>query len=399
MKILRVINSMNPVNGGPCQGIRNTVPQVASLGHVSDVVCLDHPDDAWIGKDTFKVFAVGKASGPWAYNKALMPWLIEHLSDYDAVIIHGLWQYHSYAVIKAVKALKKSGRQVPKVLVMPHGMLDPYFQKAPGRKLKALRNSIFWHLIESKVINYADGILFTCQEELELAAQTFNNYHPKAVYNVGYGILPPPPKETIDNEAFYRLLPEAQKQSFILFLSRIHEKKGVDLLLKVFDKVSNKVDAPLLVVAGPGIDTEYGKLLLEIVAQSEFLKSNVRFVGMLQGEVKWSAFYNCEAFILPSHQENFGIAVAEAMACAKPILISDKVNIWQEIQNNHAGFVENDTEQGTENLLKKWEASNGEERESMANNSLLAFKKYFTVEQAAHNLINTINTIKTTKHA
>lgn len=392
MKILRVINSMNPVNGGPCQGIRNTVPQIASLGHDSDVVCLDHPDDAWIGKDTFNVFAVGKASGPWAYNKALMPWLIEHLTNYDAVIIHGLWQYHSYAVIKAANALKKSGRQVPKVFVMPHGMLDPYFQKAPGRKLKALRNSIFWHLIESKVINSADGILFTCQEELELAAQTFNNYHPKAVYNVGYGILPPPLKETIDNEAFFRLCPDAQQQSFILFLSRVHEKKGVDLLLKAFDKVSNKTNAPLLVVAGPGIETEYGKLLQEIVAQSEFLKSNVRFVGMLQGEVKWSAFYNCEAFILPSHQENFGIAVAEAMACAKPILISDKVNIWQEIQNSHAGFVENDTELGTENLLKKWESCNSDERKTMADNALLTFQKFFTVEQAAHNLINTINT-------
>jgi glycosyltransferase involved in cell wall biosynthesis len=118
---------------------------------------------------------------------------------------------------------------------------------------------------------------------------------------------------------------------------------------------------------------------------------------MLQGEVKWSAFYNCEAFILPSHQENFGIAVVEAMACAKPILISDKVNIWQEIKNSHAGFVENDTENGTENLLNKWCASNSEERKSMGNNAQSAFQKYFTVEQAAHNLINTINT--TTKHA
>ncbi len=397
MKILRVINSMNPVNGGPCQGIRNTVPQIASLGHSSDVVCLDHPDDAWIGKDAFKVVAVGKASGPWAYHQALLPWLIEHLSEYDAVIIHGLWQYHSYAVVKASKAIKKSGNHVPKVYVMPHGMLDPYFQNAPGRKLKAIRNSIFWHLIESKVINSADGILFTCQEELELAAQTFNNYHPKAVYNIGYGILPPPLKDSIDNEAFYHVCPDAQHQSFILFLSRIHEKKGVDLLLKAFDKVSNSSNAPLLVVAGPGIDTDYGKLLQGIVAQSEFLKSNVRFVGMLQGEVKWSAFYNCEAFILPSHQENFGIAVVEAMACAKPILISDKVNIWQEIKNSHAGFVENDTENGTENLLNKWCASNSEERKSMGNNALSAFQKYFTVEQAAHNLINTINT--TTKHA
>ncbi|MFM6984739.1 MAG: glycosyltransferase [Chitinophagaceae bacterium] len=393
MKILRVINSMNPEKGGPCQGIRNTIPQIDLMGHVSEVVCLDDSADAWIGKDKFKVYAVGKASGPWAYNKNLMGWLKENLGNYDAVIIHGLWQYHSYTVIKAVKNLRKSGKSAPMVYVMPHGMLDPYFQKASGRKLKAIRNSVFWHIIESEVVNSADGILYTCQEELELAAQTFSNYRPKEVYNVGYGILQPPVKSHVSIDAFYSFCPEAKEKPFILFLSRVHEKKGVDLLLKAFDKVYNsQSNVPMLIVAGPGMDSEYGKSLQNIVAQSDFLKSNVRFVGMIQSDIKWSAFYNCEVFILPSHQENFGIAVAEAMACSKSVLISDKVNIWQEIKNGRGGYVENDTEQGTEKMLRQWLNTSAADREMMANHAFETYKQFFTVEQAASNLLKVINT-------
>ncbi len=391
MKILRVINSMNPENGGPCQGIRNSIPQIDLMGHVSEVVCLDDSTDPWIGKDVFNVYAVGRASGPWAYNKNLLAWLMENLGNYDAVIVHGLWQYHSYAVIKAVRSFRKSGKLSPRVYVMPHGMLDPYFQKAEGRKLKAIRNSVFWHLIESNVINSADGILFTCQEELDLASQTFSNYHPRAVFNVGYGILPPPNNNKVNIKAFYDLCQDAQGKPFILFLSRVHEKKGVDILLNAFDKVyKSQSDAPMLIIAGPGMATEYGKSLQNIVAQSDFLNSNVRFVGMIQGDIKWSAFYNCEVFILPSHQENFGIAVAEAMACSKPVLISDKVNIWQEIKNGGGGYVENDTEQGTENMLRQWLNTNSNEREMMAKHALDTYKQFFTVEQAANNLLKVL---------
>lgn len=397
MKILRVINSMKPETGGPCQGIRNTIPQMDHLGAVSEVLCLDDTSYVYPNTDTFKIHAIGQSKGPWAYHKDLMPWLLKHLSDYDIVMIHGLWQYHSYAVIKAIKQLKKQDIAVPNVYVMPHGMLDPYFQKAAGRRLKAIRNSIFWHLIESKVINQADGILFTCQEELELASQTFPNYHPKKVYNVGYGVLPPPAVSTDLNQSLYNAFPFLSDQLFILFLSRVHEKKGVDLLLNAYQTVyeNSTTPAPILLIAGPGMDSDYGKQLSDMVSKSDFLNSKVHFVGMLQGDVKWGAFYNSEVFILPSHQENFGIAVAEALACCKPVLISDKVNIWREIEQGQAGIVAKDDLNGVIHLLDKWKLSTIDERKTMSDRAYHTYQKHFTVEQAAHNLNSVFKTTMT----
>ena len=71
-------------------------------------------------------------------------------------------------------------------------MLDPYFQTTKERKWKSIRNYIYWYLIEKKVIGEADGLLFTCEEEMRLASLTFKQYHPKSTFNVGYGINEPP---------------------------------------------------------------------------------------------------------------------------------------------------------------------------------------------------------------
>ena len=203
MKILRVISSMDPKGGGPCQGIRNSIPALKNLGIENDVVCLDHPDSDYLGHDCFPIYAIGAPKGPWAYNKSLIPWLIKHASNYNAIIIHGLWQFNSYAVYKAIKLIKgKDDNKSIHYYVMPHGMLDPYFQKAPERRLKAARNWLFWKLVEGKVVNDANGVLFTCEEELILARETFTPYKPKQELNVGYGILEPPNKSPKIIKAF-----------------------------------------------------------------------------------------------------------------------------------------------------------------------------------------------------
>lgn len=399
MKVLRVINSMNPVKGGPCEGIRNSIPELKKYGVESDVLCLDAPEETFIGKDNFKVYAIGPAVGPWAKSSSLKPWLMQHLSNYDVVIVHGLWQYHSHAVVKVANTLKSKNKPCPKVYVMPHGMLDPYFQKAPGRKIKAIRNSLFWYFIEKHVINTSDGILFTCKEELELAAQTFKDYSPKAVYNVGYGINAPVPYNDNLSKKFTNQYPALLNKSMILFLSRIHEKKGVDLLLKAFEMSYSKIttNVPALVIAGPGMETDYGQSLQAIIDNSTFLKAHVHCVGMLQGDLKWGAFHSCEVFALPSHQENFGIAVVEALACGKPTLISNKVNIWREIHDNYAGFVDTDDANGVNTILKKWRDTSTSERVMMSKHAIETYQKYFTIEQAAINLFNVLKT--NLKHA
>lgn len=390
MRILRVIASMDPASGGPCQGIRNSIPALKKLGVENEVVCLDAPDAPFIGSDPFPVTALGPHKTPWQYSSLLLPWLQKNLGRFDAVIAHGLWLYTSYAAGKAVTLYRRQNpsKKAPAFFVMPHGMLDPYFQKAGTRKLKALRNVLYWQFIESRVVNNADAVLFTCQAELELARIPFKPYHPEAELNVGYGIPAPKAFNASMKKAFEEVCPGLNNRSYLLFLSRIHEKKGTDILIKAYERVclSGHKDLPALVIAGPGMETDYGKQLGQLVNESDLLRENVFFPGMLSGDHKWGAFYGCEAFVLPSHQENFGIAVVEALACGKPVLISNQVNIWHEIKNAGAGLVDDDDAEGTYRLLDAFVNMPVIEKQTMKLNALTCYHTHFSIEKAAQKL-------------
>ncbi|MBA4057282.1 MAG: glycosyl transferase family 1 [Marivirga sp.] len=388
MKILRVIGSMDPALGGPCQGIRNTIPALEKLGVHNEVVSLDDPSSPFLNQDPFKTHALGPPSSPWQYGDKLIPWLIDNLTRFDVVIIEGLWLYYSHATAKAIRYLRKNSKTVPNLFVMPHGMLDPYFQKAPERRLKAIRNWIYWKLIESHVINSADGVLFTCEAELLLAREPFRPYHPKRELNIGFGIERPPAFESKMHQAFLKQCPELKDQKYFLFLSRIHEKKGVDLLVKAYARVY-KEGYPKLVIAGPGLDSAYGRKISQLIYENDEIKGAVSTPGMLAGDSKWGAFYGCEAFVLPSHQENFGIAVVEALACAKPVLISNQVNIWHEIQSEGAGLIGDNTLDGTCRLFENWNSLSSDEKVEMGSKAVDSFEKLFAIGPAAARMVET----------
>jgi glycosyltransferase involved in cell wall biosynthesis len=391
MRLLHIIASMDPISGGPSQGIRTLNEAMQKMGVIREVVCLDPPGSAYLPNDNFKIHAIGPAKGPWNYSPDLSKWLNANISRFDVVIINGLWLYPSYATWKVIKNIKRRSpdKKLPKVLVMSHGMLDPYFQVAKERKLKALRNWLYWKLIENKVVNDADGLLFTCETELLLARQTFKPYHPKNEYNVGYGIAPPPVLHHGMTEAFNELCPGLMGKPYLLFLSRIHPKKGVDMLIKAYISLHKSITAaggaiPKLVIAGPGIDTAFGKLIQQLLIQEPVVQADVLFPGMLSGNAKWGAFYGCEAFVLPSHQENFGLAVVEALACGKAVLISDQVNIWREIEKEGGAIVAPDTLEGTLGMLKQWLNMGFESKTSMGSMALSAYLKNFEINEVAH---------------
>ena len=287
---------MNPATGGPCQGIRNMIPELEKRGYNNNVLCLDNPKADFISNDVFKIIPLGPKKTTWQYSKRLYPWLLEHLLKFDTVVVHGLWTYHGYAVNKAFNYLKQKHRdQLPNLYIMPHGMLDPYFQKAEGRKLKALRNNIYWKLLEQYLVNQAKGILFTCETEKILARQSFAPYHPVREINVSYGIPQPPVFQNILYEAFIQNCPMVNGKPYLLFISRIHEKKGVDILINAFKEMkAQHSDFSSLVIAGPGLDTAYGKKMKHIAGNTP----DVHFVNMLSGDAKWGAFYGCEDFVL-----------------------------------------------------------------------------------------------------
>lgn len=386
MRILRVIASMDPVSGGPCEGIRNSIPAMEKMGVLNEVASLDDPDAAYIKEAPFKIYAFGPAKGPYAYCAGLSTWLEQNLEMYDVVVIHGLWLYNSYCTFRVWQKLKLNGRKMPGLFVMPHGMLDPYFQKSRQRLPKALRNWIFWKLIERKVVNAADGLLFTCQEELLLARKTFKPYHPKAEFNVGYGIKAPPVAIEGFLENFLKACPQVKGKDYWLYLSRIHPKKGIKNLIKAYLKLKNEDESiPDLVVAGPGLESSFGKNMVQLAKGYP-----VHFPGMLKGSAKWGAFQNANAFILASHQENFGIAVVEALACGIPVLISNKVNIWREIEIEKAGFIKNDCFTETLLLLKEYHQLKPEEKSLMGENSRRLFLKKYQIKEAASQMLRVL---------
>jgi glycosyltransferase involved in cell wall biosynthesis len=191
--------------------------------------------------------------------------------------------------------------------------------------------------------------------------------------------------------AFQEKCPELNGSPYFLFLGRIHEKKGVDILINAYKENKINISAsaipgmrfPKLVVAGPGLETPYGKRIKSLVSESPDIQDSIFFPGMMTGDAKWGAFYGSQAFVLPSHQENFGIAVVEALACRKPVLISNQVNIWREIESSGAGFVAPDTLEGTISLFQRWNKSRREDKQRMQFGAGHSFEKYFSMDETA----------------
>ena len=140
-----------------------------------------------------------------------------------------------------------------------------------------------------------------------------------------------------------------------------------------------------MVIAGPD-NIDWVPALKKIANDLEIC-DRITWTGMISGDLKWGAFHAAEAFILPSHQENFGIAVVEAMACSLPVLISDKVDIFKEINNDHAGLVNADTQTGTDQLFNDWLRLSEETRYSIGQNALSSFQARFEVQNATKELL------------
>lgn len=372
MRLLHVIHDLSPAKGGPAENLLQLSYGYAEVGIHLEVLTLDPPDAAYLARYPFPVHALGGASSKFGYNRAELSWLRAHIRSFDAVVVDGLWHYSGAAVRKAARA---SG--VP-YLVFPHGMLDPWFKRTyPGKHVK---KQIFWWLAQAAVLRDAYRVVFTSEEERDLAAGTFRPSHWTSAV-IPLGIRRPSGDPHAQAEAFYTHCPQARGRRFLLFLSRIHPKKGCDLLLKAFCTVAPAHPELDLVMAGP--DPEHMRPALEAIPAEAGLAGRVHWVGMLQGDTKWGAFHAADAFVLPSHQENFGIAVAEAIACRLPVLLSNQINIFKYILEDETGFVEDDTEAGTLRLIERWLALKPEEKAAIAARADDSFDKRFSVLSCA----------------
>ena len=395
MKILNIVGSMDPELGGLAQMIRSVSAIHHEMGHEVDVLSLDAPDSGIPEDAAFRLIAVGPGKYGWGYCKGLKSWLKAHLNEYDGVIMHGLWQYPSIAVADVISELRRQEKATPVFFAFPHGMLDPWFQSWKRRPLKTFRNLLYWHLFENRVIRSADTMLFTCLTEVRLGTKTFHRYRAKKNLAIPFGCTAPPPETEAMQIAFRNNCPNLEDAPYWLFISRIHPKKGVDLLVKAYCKklqesISSSLSFPHLVIAGPGLNTPYGRLITELASSHP---EHIHFPGMLTGDAKWGAFYGSCGFFLPSHQENFGIAVAEALGCGKRVYISNQVNIYEEISSCDAGIVADNNIKGTEllieNALKDLPESDSEEYRMKSRR---CFEQHFDIAKTAEKLIDLIQT-------
>ncbi len=379
MRLLRSIGTVNPVHGGPIEGIKQVARIHALAGHETEIVSLDAPDDAWVKEFPMKVHALGPGLFSYDYTLRFVPWLAAHRREYDAVIVSGLWRYSGFGVWRALR-----GTDTP-YFVFPHGMLDPWFKRT--YPLKHFKKWLYWPWADYRMLRDARAVLFTSEEERCAARESFWLYRCNEVV-VNYGIAGPTGDRAAQMQAVLLRFPELIGKRAFVFLSRIHEKKGCDLLIRAFAKIARTDDAMRLVLAGP----EHAGLGARLRALGEQLGIADRIVwtGMISGDLKWGMLQIAEAFVLPSHQENFGIAVAEALACGTPVLISNKVNIWREIEQDRAGLVDEDDEVGTTRLLQRWLALSPEEKDAMRKIARECFHSRFEVTRAAEALIGAI---------
>ncbi|HRD31160.1 MAG TPA: glycosyltransferase [Fimbriimonadaceae bacterium] len=375
MKILHVIRSADPKEGGPIEGILQRGQRLQELGHEVTVVALDGPNPAYADGFPLNLVSLGPGQGIYGHCADLAPWLVAHSDEFDFISGHGIWQQ---GVASMGSGLKNS--RTPYV-VWTHGMLDPWFDE---NKLKRLKKMIYWPRFLAPVLERAHAVMFTTEEERRLAKNRFRPYRFRQQV-VAYGTRGIVGDADAMRAAFLQEFPELQGKRVLLFLSRVHPKKGCDLLVRAFGEVYGQNPDVMLVVAGP--DQVNWIETLRSEAQAAGVADRIVWPGMLKGERKWGAFAAAEAFVLPSHQENFGIVVAEALSAGKPTLISDKVNIWREVIAAKAGVVAPDTQAGATQLLRDWESLGAEGREAMSQQARPCFEEHFSVEGSVRDFL------------
>lgn len=332
MKILHVIANLAPRYGGPSKACWEMARAVAQLGHEVSIYTtnqdgpgeLDVPLDQPVWREGVEIryFPI-QAPRFWGTSLPLALALRRKIPAVDLAHIHSLYLFHN---LVAGHYCRRYGTPY---LVRPQGILDPFiYQRHRWRK------RLMEHLFENRNIRRAAALHFTAAEEAELAAP-FTFQTPGLVVPLGinfdeFAVLPEP-------GSFRRRYPEIGDKPIILFFGRVNFKKGLDILARAFGVVARRRQDVHLVIAGP--DNEGWGARVRTWLGEEGVLSRTTFTGMLLGPERLAVLQDASMFVLPSYSENFGLAVIEAMAAGLPVIISDKVNIWREVETGGAGRV------------------------------------------------------------
>lgn len=332
MKVLHVIPAVAPCYGGPSRAVFEMCGALNVRGIETLIATTDADGEGKLPvklgeqilyQNVPTILFSRQWSEAYKYSRGMAVWLADHVSEFDVVHIHAVF---SHACIAAAKACRTSG--VPYV-VRPLGTLDPW-----SLKQKSLRKSLFWQLGVRQMLDAAAAIHYTAQAEMAAA---------ESHLGITRGVVVP---LGIDPDLFQVGVAEIGtgaslnfEPPYVLVLSRLHEKKGLEVLLPAFLALVKQPEFAQwkLVLAGEG-ETKYVDLLKGLV-KSNGGNGNVVFAGWLEGVRRKQALKGSSLLALTSYQENFGLCAVEALACGVPVLLSPHVNLAPEIEKVGGGWV------------------------------------------------------------
>jgi len=325
---------MHPSAGGPPVVVENVVREASKLGHVSEIISTtlfcDGDEQALLHR--LNEFApttfISQFRSLTLLNERSRRKLRQSVRAADIVHLHTLW-----SPLNVIVRWECQLNQRPYVL-MPHGMLDPY-----SLSVKRWRKALYLRAIEHKNIMTAKRLVYTTAEELRLAATQVMSLPKGVVIPLG-GDAPVENGPSLASN-FLEKFPRARARPQLLFLGRLHSKKGLDRILSVLPEVVSAFPDVLLTVVGGGTPAFEASLKKAIAKHA--LENNVMMTGRLEGALKWGAYASAKLFLLPSRQENFAITVAEAMHMRIPVIIGDRVNTWPYVKESGAGLVLEDS--------------------------------------------------------
>ncbi|MEL6671280.1 MAG: glycosyltransferase [Bacteroidota bacterium] len=327
MRILHIIQGTNKEQAGLVYALISLLNMERELGFQSEVLSIDHaapPRDQVVELATALHLFPATFPARFYQSSGALDWLKAHAQEYDLIQIHSIW---NFLTIEGSKIAQKKG--VPYV-IWPHGALDHFdLQK------KSYLKKILGPLFVQKALQGANHLCFTAQREVDESTSYGAETAPV--------VLPLPidmPEATEEDQAaslaFRQKWGLTEEDFVLLFLSRIDYKKGLNLLLPALGELAETYPQLKLIMAG-GYQTPYMQKVREWISTYK-LEDRVVLPGFVSGEEKKWAFQAADAFVLPSLNENFGIAVVESLFYGLPVLITDNVYIHDQI-DQQGGWV------------------------------------------------------------
>jgi glycosyltransferase involved in cell wall biosynthesis len=323
MRVLHVIPSVAERSGGPATAILPMCRAVQALGIEVVLATTSHGLTQMHADQTAKGLAVrifpAQFGESFKYSRPLAAWLDTSVEGFDLVHIHAVF---NHASIAAARACWMAG--VPYV-VRPLGTLDPW-----SMKQKPVRKRVFWFVSGRKMLQHSAAVHYTAQGEKEATEKHLRMNHGRVI-PLGVDVNGGAQTHSVAGS-----FPALAQHPYVLVLSRLDPKKGVDVLIEAFVSLVRRPQFAnwRLVIAGDG-PRDYVAGLKEKAANSH----RIMFTGWVEGEQKEALLQNASLLALPSRHENFGLCVLEAMARGVPVLVSPHVNLAREIEAADAGWI------------------------------------------------------------